>query len=262
MSVLRRNIPRSIAIAVPIITGLYVFMNLAYMTVLTPHEMMTAPAGILIQIFEFLQVISILNLFTVAVLFGERILGPMAFLIPLGVALATFGCALSIQFGVTRMCFVAGQEGHMMEPLSYVHVKKSTPGPAVALQGIIAFIFIVVGNIHTLIEFASFLIWFFYGSAMVALLVMRKTHAKVHRPYKVPLIFPIFTLLVAIFLSVFPIIADPSLKYLFAVGFILSGVAVYVPFVYYGNRPQIMDKLSEIVQLLFVAVPPETAPKE
>lgn len=57
-------------------------MNLAYMTVLTPSEMITAPA--------------------VAVEFGNRILGPFAFLIPLGVALSTFGCALSIQFGVTR----------------------------------------------------------------------------------------------------------------------------------------------------------------
>lgn len=212
-------------------------MNMAYMTVLSPSEMISAPA--------------------VAVEFGQRVLGPFAFIIPLGVALSTFGCALSIQFGVTRMCFVAGREGHMLEPLSYVHVKKATPGPAVALQGILAFVFIVVGNIHTLIEFASFLIWFFYGSAMVTLLVMRKTHAKVHRPYKVPIIIPIFILGVAIFLSVMPIVSDPSLKYLSAVGFILIGVLVYIPFVYYKKRPAMMDKLTEITQLLFMAVPPE-----
>lgn len=212
-------------------------MNMAYLTVLTPTEMMHAPA--------------------VAVAFGERVLGPFAFLIPLGVALSTFGCALSIQFGVTRMCFVAGREGHMLEPLSYVHVKKATPGPAVALQGMLAFVFIVVGNITTLIEFASFLIWFFYGSAMVTLLVMRKTHAKVPRPYKVPIVIPVFILGVSIFLSVMPIVSDPSLKYLFAVVFILMGVLLYVPFVYYKKRPAMMDKLTEITQLLFMVVPPE-----
>ncbi|KAJ3661179.1 hypothetical protein Zmor_005588 [Zophobas morio] len=76
------NIPRSISISVPIITALYVFMNVAYMSVLSIPEIMSAKA--------------------VAVTFGERVLGPMAFLIPLGVALSTFGCALSIQFGVTR----------------------------------------------------------------------------------------------------------------------------------------------------------------
>lgn len=95
-------------------TALYVFINLAYMVVLSPTEMMNSPA--------------------VAVEFGKRVLGPGAFLIPLGVALSTFGCALSIQFGVTRLCFVAGREGHFLEPMSYIHYMKATPGAAVALQ--------------------------------------------------------------------------------------------------------------------------------
>lgn len=91
------------------------------MIVLSPSEMMTTPA--------------------VAVEFGERVLGRAAFLIPLGVALSTFGCALSIQFGVTRLCFVAGREGHFLEPMSYIHYKKATPGPAVALQVKFQYIF-------------------------------------------------------------------------------------------------------------------------
>lgn len=44
-------------ISVPIVTALYVFMNIAYMTVLSIPEMMNAQA--------------------VAVTFGERILGPL-----------------------------------------------------------------------------------------------------------------------------------------------------------------------------------------
>ncbi|KAG4075694.1 hypothetical protein HA402_003519 [Bradysia odoriphaga] len=234
-----KNIPRSIMIGVPIITGLYVFMNLAYMTVLTPHEMMTAPA--------------------VAVEFGNRVLGPMSCLIPLGVALSTFGCALSVQFGVTRLCFVAGREGHFLEPMSYIHVKRSTPGPAVALQGIITFMFIVVGDIEALIEFASFLIWVAYGSAFVALLVLRRTHPDIPRPYKVPIIIPIFALFVAIFLSVMPIISEPSIKYLAALAFIFSGIAVYTPFVYHKIRPRWMNKFTYLLQCLFEAAPP---PKE
>ena len=66
----------------PLITALYVFMNVAYMTVLSYGEMTSVPA--------------------VAVAFGTRVLGPASFLIPLGVAIATFGCAMSVQFGVTR----------------------------------------------------------------------------------------------------------------------------------------------------------------
>lgn len=131
----------------------------------------------------------------------------------------------------------------MLEPLSYIHVKKNTPAPAVAMQGLIAFLFIMTGNIEALIEFASFLIWFFYGSAIIALLTLRKTQPDVHRPYRVPTIIPCFILCVSIFLSTLPIIADPSPKYLFAIGFILSGILVYVPFVYYKKRPKIMGKL-------------------
>lgn len=143
----------------------------------------------------------------------------------------------------------------MPEPLSYIHVTRSTPAPAVVLQGILALIFLLVGDIAALIEFASFLIWFFYGCAMVALLVMRKTHAHVHRPYKVPIILPIFTLFVAIFLVVTPIISEPDVKYLSAIGFILTGVAVYVPFVYFKKRPRVMDKLTHLIQLFFMVAP-------
>lgn len=90
---------------------------------------------------------------------------------------------------------------------------------------------------------------------MVALLVMRKTHANVHRPYKVPLILPIFTLLVAIFLVVTPIVSEPDVKYLSAIGFILTGVAVYIPFVYMKKRPKIMNKLTHLIQLFFMVAP-------
>jgi L-type amino acid transporter 9 len=58
----------------------------------------------------------------------------MKFIIPLGVALSTFGCALGIQFSVTRLCYVAGREGHMIEAFSYIHMRRLTPAPAVVSQ--------------------------------------------------------------------------------------------------------------------------------
>ncbi|KAK9891437.1 hypothetical protein WA026_014672 [Henosepilachna vigintioctopunctata] len=232
------NIPRSIAISVPIVTFLYVFMNIAYMTVMTTPEMVASKA--------------------VAVTFGDRVLGPASFLIPLGVALSTFGCALSIQFGVTRLCYVSAQDGLMLESMSYVHYRRLTPSPAVVLQGVIAFLFIVMGDIVELIEFVSFLIWFFYGLAMVSLLVLRRTMKDVPRPYKVPIIIPVFILLVATFLTLTPIITDPTPKYLFALGFIFVGCLVYTWFIYKKKRPeQFIEKLTYFIQVLFEAVPPE-----
>ncbi|XP_075982897.1 b(0,+)-type amino acid transporter 1-like [Anticarsia gemmatalis] len=231
------NVPLSISIAVPLITALYVFMNVAYMTVLSYAEMTSVPA--------------------VAVAFGTRVLGPASFLIPLGVAIATFGCAMSVQFGVTRVCYTAARGGHMLEVMSYVNVKRMTPAPAVAFQALLTTIFIVVGNIKTLIEFASWFLWFFYGLAMVALLVLRKTQATKPRPYRVPTIVPCFVLLVGIFLSVLPIVHDPSIKYLMAVGFILIGFCVYTVFVYYKKTPTTMlRQFTFLTQVLFESVPP------
>ncbi|XP_068082590.1 b(0,+)-type amino acid transporter 1 isoform X1 [Anabrus simplex] len=230
-----KNIPLSIIIGVPLVTFVYFMMNVAYMTVLTIPEMIAAPA--------------------VAVVFGDRALGYVNFIIPLGVAISTFGCALSIQFSVTRLCFVAGQEGHMVEAFSYVHMRRLTPAPAVAMQGILTLVFIVIGEIEPLIDFASFLIWIFYGFAMVALIMMRRTKKNVHRPYKVPLLIPIFIIFVALFLSVVPMITDSSPRYFFAVGFILVGVAVYYFFVYRKIRPRIMDKFTFFTQVLLEVVP-------
>lgn len=115
----------------------------------------------------------------------------------------------------------------------------------------------------------------------MSLLVLRKTHPDIPRPYKVPIVIPIFALFVAIFLSVMPIISEPSMKYLAALAFIVSGVAVYTPFVYHKIRPRWMskneyfyryvhsktrksfflfsDKFTYLLQVLFEAAP---SPKE
>lgn len=232
------NILRSILIAVPIITVLYVSMNFAYMSVLTREEMINSDA--------------------VAIDWAKKVLPPwIAILIPIGVAISTFGCALSVQFGIARLCHVAGQEGHVPMVFSFVHVTRMTPAASVILQGLISFICILVGNIHALIDFASFLTWVFYGLAMVALLIMRKTKPDAPRPYKVPIFIPWLVLFIAIFLAVTPIVHEPSLKYFFALIFIFIGVGVYHLFVYNQRCTQLSQKFTKLVQLTCQVVAPD-----
>lgn len=207
------NILRSILIAVPSITLLYVAMNLMYMSVLPISEMISSQA--------------------VAVSWADKVLPSwLGIAIPIGVAFSTFGCCLSLQFGVSRLCYVAGREGHVPRFFSFVHYKKMTPAAAVALQGILSLFCILVGNIIELIEFASFLTWVFYGLAMVALIIMRKTKPDAQRPYAVPIVIPWLVLFISIFLVLAPIIKEPSPKYFFAVIFILFGVVIYHFYVY------------------------------
>ena len=44
---------------------------------------------------------------------------------------------------------------------------------------------IVAGDIGSLIDFFSFTVWIFYGMAMLALIMMRRTKPDAPRPYKV-----------------------------------------------------------------------------
>lgn len=66
-----RNLPRAIWIAMPMVTIIYVLVNLAYFAVLSRNEMLDSIA--------------------VAVTFGNKVFGPMAWSIPIFVALSCFG---------------------------------------------------------------------------------------------------------------------------------------------------------------------------
>ncbi|XP_003705663.1 b(0,+)-type amino acid transporter 1 [Megachile rotundata] len=229
------NILRSILIAVPLIVFLYVSMNLMYMAALTIPEMIGARA--------------------VAVLWAEKVLPSwLSFVIPLGVVLSTFGCGLSIQFSVSRLCFVAGREGHVPRVFSFIHFQKMTPAVAVASQGLLALVCLLLGNIIALIEFASFLTWVFYGLAMLSLIIMRRTKPHAPRPYKVPIVIPWLVLVLAIFLAVVPIVHEPSLKYMFAVVFILLGIGIYHMYVYKRARSTFAARLTYLIQALCLVV--------
>lgn len=75
---------------------------------------------------------------------------------------------------------------------------------------------------------------------MLALLVMRRTRPNHPRPYKCPLIIPVLVLGISAYLIVAPIIDKPQIEYLYAAGFILAGMLVYLPFVKYGYVPKFM----------------------
>uniref|UniRef100_A0A8C3YP54 Solute carrier family 7 member 8 n=1 Tax=Catagonus wagneri TaxID=51154 RepID=A0A8C3YP54_9CETA len=66
-----KNLPRAIFISIPLVTFVYVFANVAYVTAMSPQELLASNA--------------------VAVTFGEKLLGIMAWIMPISVALSTFG---------------------------------------------------------------------------------------------------------------------------------------------------------------------------
>ncbi|XP_076032321.1 L-type amino acid transporter sobremesa isoform X2 [Oratosquilla oratoria] len=235
-----KNLPRAIIIGLPLVTVCYLLVNVSYLAVMSTEELLSSE--------------------TVAVTFGNRVLGWAAFLMPLAVTLSTFGAANGTAFTSGRLCFVAAREGHMVDVLSYVHTKKLTPSPALLFNAAIALVMVVPSNIGSLIDFFGFTAWIFYGGAMLALIVMRFTKKDSKRPYKVPIIIPIVVLIMSFFLVVLPIIDSPQIEYLYATLFIVAGLIFYFPFVHFQKSLPIMGHVTTFFQLLLEVVPTDVMP--
>merc|ERR1719187_1175625 len=232
----KKNLPLSLVISIPLVTVCYLLVNISYLVVMSPSEMMISDA--------------------VAVTFGSRTLGMLSWLMPLSVAISTFGAANGTIFAAGRLCYVASREGHLVDVLSFVHVKKLTPAPALLFHAVVALGMVLSGSIEGLIDFFSFTVWIFYGMSMVALLVLRYKEPQLPRPYKCPILIPVIVLIISVYLVIAPIVDNPQIEYLYSILFMVSGAILYIPFVHFGYVFKFMDKLTTFLQLMLYIAPP------
>ncbi|XP_076011933.1 b(0,+)-type amino acid transporter 1 [Genypterus blacodes] len=234
-----RNLPLAIIIGIPLVSVCYVMVNIAYFTVMTTTELLLSPA--------------------VAVTFGDRVLHPVSWIIPLFVVFSTFGSANGTCFTAGRLAYVSGREGHMVKILSFISVKRCTPSPALIFNGMLAVVYTIPADINTLINYFSFAQWVFYGLTALALIVMRFTRKELHRPVKVPIVVAGLMVLVSCYLVLAPIIDKPDMEYLYCTLFIFGGLILYYPFVYcnFSWIHKVMSPITMHLQLLMEVVPPE-----
>ncbi|XP_078689024.1 b(0,+)-type amino acid transporter 1-like [Branchiostoma floridae x Branchiostoma belcheri] len=234
------NLPRSIIVGIPLVTGCYLLVNIAYFTVMSPLELLESPA--------------------VAATLGTRTLGVMAWIIPLSVAFSTFGAANGTCFTSGRLCYVAAREGHMVSILSMVHVRRLTPSPALIFNAVLSVLMILPSNFDVLVNYFSFAAWMFYGGTFLGLIVLRFTKPDMPRPYKVPIGIAIVVTVASAYLVVAPVIFEPALEYLYALLFIFAGLILYIPFVHYKISPKWMDPITRQLQCILDVVPTEQEP--
>ncbi|XP_027194573.2 b(0,+)-type amino acid transporter 1-like isoform X1 [Dermatophagoides pteronyssinus] len=244
-----RNLPLAIICGIPIVTLCYVLVNISYMSVMSTEEILMSDA--------------------VAVTWGNQILGFAAIIIPISVALSSFGAGNGSCFTSGRLAFAAAREGHLIDVLSYIDMKRYTPSPALVFNAFLSILLILPSNIESLIDFFSFTAWLFYGATMLALIILRykSPYKDKFRPYKVHLSLPIIVFLISIYLVIGPIIENPQIEYLYATLYIVSGLLVYVPFVKYKIKcHRLLNIITWTTQLIFKAVPceyvPESSPEE
>ncbi|KAL2094052.1 hypothetical protein ACEWY4_011364 [Coilia grayii] len=229
------NLPRAVMIAIPLVTMLYLLVNVSYFASLTPREMMSSSA--------------------VAVTWGNKVLGGWGWLMSLAAALSAFGSLNGTFFSGGRVCFVAAREGHMPDILAMAHVNRFTPSPALIFTSAISFIVLIPGDFQSIVNFFSFTAWFFYAITLCGLLYLKIRRPDLPRAYQVPIVIPILVLLAAVFLVLAPIVDDPQIEYLYVTLFILSGVIIYVPFIHFKLFPGLLDRITVFAQLFLEVAP-------
>lgn len=85
--------------------------NVAFYTTLSPAEVLGSAA--------------------VAVSFANRLFGPLAWIMPVFVALSTFGAVNGILLTSSRLFYAGACEGQMPELLTMIQAKRLTPTPSV-----------------------------------------------------------------------------------------------------------------------------------
>jgi len=234
-----KNLPRAISISCVLVTVVYVLTNIAFYTTLSVPEVLGSEA--------------------VAVTFAERVYGRFAFMIPVFVAMSTFGGVNGILLTSSRLFYAGACEGQMPEILSMIQVKKMTPAPAVIVVALLSLVYLCSSDIFRLINYVGFATWVSIGLAVFCLPWLRWKHPEWDRPIKVHLIFPVLYILATIFITVVPMIASP-VETGIGIGIISTGVPVYFIFVAWKNKPpfinSIIASVNNTLQKLFMVMPP------
>lgn len=233
-----QNLPRAIWIAMPMVTGIYVLVNLAYFAVVPRNEMLASIA--------------------VAVSFGYKVFGPVAWLIPIFVAMSCFGGVNGILFTSARLFSTGAQEGHLPAWFSLVHVNRQTPIPALIFTCATSILMLMTPNVVALINYFSQILWLSVAACIAGLLWLRVTKPNMPRPIRVNLALPIIFLTCCLVLVLLPSFSEP-MNLIIGVGITLSGVPVYYVCVVWNknkksrSRNFLMRWIERGCQILFNA---------
>lgn len=226
-----KNLPIAIIISMSLVTVVYVLVNISYFTLLSPVQMLTTPA--------------------VAILFAEKVFGPVAFIIPICVAMSCFGTFNGVLLTSSRLFYVGAREGHMPQVFTMKSVTHDTPMPAVIFTAFLSLVYLAISdNIFALMNCLSFCGWLAIGVAISVIPYLRWKRPDMPRPYKVNILLPFIYMACTVFILVFPLIDEP-VPTLIGLCLVLSAIPVYYILVVFGHRLKGLHPLVDQLTLQF-----------
>ncbi|KAI8125124.1 hypothetical protein FF38_12512 [Lucilia cuprina] len=218
-----KNLPRAIWIAMPLVTGIYVLVNLAYFVVVSKTEMLSSLA--------------------VAVTFGNRMFGSLAFMVPIFVALSTFGGVNGVLFTSARLFATGAQEGHLPKFFQLFHVKQQTPIPSLIFSCLMSILMLLSADVYALINYFSSILWLSVVASIAGMLWLRKTRPDIPRPIRVHTALPIIFIICCIVLVLMPSLTQP-MNLLVGIAITLAGVPFYYLCIAWKDKPKYYGRIS------------------
>ncbi|XP_005008781.2 solute carrier family 7 member 13 [Cavia porcellus] len=231
----RVTIPKCLFTAFPVVTVLYLLVNISYMTVLTPREILSSDA--------------------VAITWTDRVIPQLTWFIPFAISASLFSNLLTNVLQTSRMLYIAGQQDQL--PLLFKTLNiHSSPLICVLLNIIMGSIAIVVTNLIELINYLYFVISIWTVLSMIGLLKLRYQEPNLHRHFKVLTPFILITMAINLSMVLIPLVKSPKMHYIYVLLFLFSGLLFYIPLTYFKLKLVWFEKLTCYLQLFFnVCIP-------
>ncbi|KAF3931576.1 hypothetical protein ABW19_dt0209227 [Dactylella cylindrospora] len=198
----RRDLPRVIHSAMPLVITCYLLANMSYFFVL-PSSVIASST-------------------TVAVRFGTTVFGSVGgILFALAVSISCVGALNATTFTSGRLVYVAGKQGYLPKVFGTLGLRTSpsslstpttskfpifgtsytrTPIFAMLLNAALTSFFIIIGSFSALLTFYGVAGYTFYFLTVLGLIILRYKEPELERPYKCWIITPITFCCVSLFL--------------------------------------------------------------
>lgn len=233
-----RNLPRAIYISVPVITLIYILVNVAYFAVLSVDEILESEA--------------------VAVTFASKVMGPLAPLMPIFVAISCFGCLNGVIFTTSRMFFAGARDGHLPRLLSMISVDYLAPSPSLLFAGAASISMLFSADVLVLVNYCAFSESLVIAASVAGLIKLRITRPDAETPIKSNIFIPLTFVFLSCLLLVLPFFNQPT-ELMVGVCMVLSGIPLYILFVRNTKKPAIINipwiRFNHLVQKLLYCLP-------
>jgi APA family basic amino acid/polyamine antiporter len=208
-----RNIPKGIVMGVFVVIGVYLLVNVTYLSLMPIPE--------LVQVHEAGNQIAAVE--AVRSFWGT---GGVLF-ISLLILVTTLGCTNASVLTGSRPYFAMARERLFFSGIGKIN-RHHVPGNSLLWQGIWASVLVLSGTFDQLTDMVIFAVFIFYGATTLGVFILRRKMPDAHRPYKVwgypfvPAIFILFC--IGLFVNT---IATRPREAVMGLVLILSGIPVY-----------------------------------